>query len=349
MTKLRNLEAFDSLETKGRRYPLKNEHWLINSSLDPFVRDARHITFSKAFRRLNTKAQVLRAPENPHIRTRKSHTEEVSEITDIIAENLGLNRYLCRAIALGHDIGHTPYGHLGESVLSELSGKSFKHNIFSVVLAQEIEGRGKGLDLSYETLQGMLYHSMKNAPKKSGEERLGEYDVVMHADKIAYIFADVNDAIRYNLIEESRLPKELWDLGDKQISRQNTCMEALINESKEKGKVSFSEGEIFEKFNKLKSFMYEEVYYKIDDSLARKLLEKTYRIIEREFPEINPTIGVALLTDTEVNDIGKMILNSQEPTRENFSQFSISEIAPYIAGKNIDFSKADLSWAKKNL
>lgn len=324
------MERFNSKKSEGRKEPFDED--LMCNSLDPFMTDYLKILQSKAFRRLAYKTQVLTSPKNPHVRTRAVHTNEVVAISTIIAEKLNLNVNLCKAIALGHDIGHTPYGHLGEKVISDKSRKEFRHNEFGVVLAQCIERRGKGLNCHKETLEGIVNHSRGSKELVLVKNKPQEYNLVMISDKIAYTFSDINDSIRYGFISESNLPKDIHKLGNNQRGRVNSCIKALISESMNKGFISFSESSVFNIFNDLKSFMYAKVYSEIDHSLHSAVLTKVYDYFANEFPNIHPAIPTALLTDTEANIFGDYLLSSRKLDKNLIANISVNEILPYVEG-----------------
>jgi dGTPase len=160
----------------------------------PYLIDAQHkILPSKAIRRLDSKTQVLTGILNKHVRTRLSHTYEVISFAVLAARILGLNENLCYAIALSHDIGHPPLGHNTEKFISTISGKTFRHEIFAVVIAQKIERKGNGLNLTYQVLEGILNHSRGSDSLFLPEKSTPEANLAMYADKIAYIFADINN------------------------------------------------------------------------------------------------------------------------------------------------------------
>ena len=197
------MEAYT--KTKGRRYEgefhsikkdfAKDPNKFINYSplmKDPFKEDFVRIIQSKAYRRLPYKTQVISLPDCVHVRTRAIHTNEVIGISSRIADRLGLNLSLCEAIAAGHDIGHTPYGHAGEEVLSKFGVKPFNHALNGVLIAQHIERNGMGLNLCHETLEGMLNHSRGAGKLAIVNSKPAEYSVVMFSDKIAYTFSDLN-------------------------------------------------------------------------------------------------------------------------------------------------------------
>ncbi|MDE6357320.1 MAG: dNTP triphosphohydrolase, partial [Eubacteriales bacterium] len=166
-----------------------------------FQRDRDRIIHSKAFRRLKHKTQVFIFPDGDHFRTRLTHTLEVSQIARTIASSLFLNEDLTEAIALGHDLGHTPFGHLGEDYLSEVCENKFHHNEQSVRIVQRLEKNGEGLNLTAEVLDGILNHRGKCKPSTL------EGKIVQISDKIAYISHDIDDAIRAGLLKIEDFPK----------------------------------------------------------------------------------------------------------------------------------------------
>lgn len=336
------LAAFDAKDSRGRRESLDDDMMLRN--LDPYLADVLKIRQSRSHRRLASKTQVSCSPDNPHVRTRIVHTGEVFSVSTAISEMLGLNTYLCQAIAEGHDIGHTPYGHTGEKCLSEIAGKEFRHEVFGVVIASKIEDRGLGLNLCYETLDGILHHSRGKNKMTKSSDKPQEYDVVMYADKIAYIFSDINDAIRYGYLTEEDLPPAVYRLGSNRRERTSRCIGALVEESREKGYVSFSEGRVYEVFSGLKDFMYKNVYEKIDHSLHTAILKRIYEFFNAKLEGIDPIVAVALLTDGEANTLGRYFLETRKPTLESISRFGLFEILPYIKGHDIDYTDPDLGW-----
>jgi len=331
------------LHSKGRRYP-EIDGLLSN---DSFLNDFLILCQCKAYRRSADKTQVITSPDNPHVRTRLFHANEVMGIAVPIAERLGLNVNLCMAIAMGHDIGHAPYGHTGEKVFTEYGKKPFKHNIFSVVIAQHIERRGRGLNLCYETLEGILRHSAGPGALEFNPNQPQEYSVVLVSDKIAYTFSDINDAIRYGYLSEDALPKSAYELGQNQMQRNRKLIEAVVTESLEKGYVCFSEGEVFENFDSLKAFMYKEFYYKINHSLHEKILYEACAFFDLHNLEcygVDPVICAALLTDSEINKFGSLLLETKRVSIDHIKHFGVFEILPHLEGKKIDYCDADLDW-----
>ena len=217
-----------------------------------FQRDRDRIIHSRAFRRLKHKTQVFLSPESDHYRTRLTHTLEVSQIARTIARALGLNEDLTEAIALGHDLGHTPFGHAGERAVNDIVSFNFAHYEQSVRVCEQLEKEGRGLNLTYEVLNGIDRHTC-------GEwSDTLEGKVVRMADRIAYMNHDINDAVRAGVMSESDLPREVVEvLGDSKTKRINTLVGSIIENS---GKDILMDSEIEKYYNMLHTFLYESVY-----------------------------------------------------------------------------------------
>ena len=236
-----------------------------------FQRDRDRIIHSKAFRRLMHKTQVFLSPEGDHFRTRLTHTLEVAQISRTVARGLGLNEDLTEAIALGHDLGHTPFGHIGEAVLNEIHPGGFRHNIQSQRVVDLLEGNnglnGRGLNLTYEVRDGIRNHSGSDIPFTL------EGQVVRICDRVAYINHDIDDAIRSGVISLDDLPKEcLKVLGKTHGTRVDTLVSDLIHESDGKPTVLQSD-ECREAMGELRQYMFSNVYHsdkvKRSEDLAR--------------------------------------------------------------------------------
>jgi dGTPase len=289
---------FDSKDTKGRRRKVEGDDMFFGL-IDPFVIDLYKIINSKSFRRLSEKTQVFVSPKNPHVRTRLSHTSEVQQFSVLLASALGLNADLCSAIGAGHDIGHTPFGHLGEEEISKLTGAEFRHEKASVIMIEFIERKGCGLNLSYETLQGISFHNSKSADGVLG--LLDEYSVVRISDQVNYIFSDIQDAIRYGIIDDRHPLNPLINrFGADSRERTYNVFCAIVAESAEKGKVSFSDSDEARDFHDLRKWMYDNVYLKIDREIHRVALRSAFNFIQSNFPKINTAIALASLVDSEV-------------------------------------------------
>lgn len=238
-----------------------------------FQRDRDRILHSKAFRRLKHKTQVFIAPEGDHYRTRLTHTLEVSQIARTIGRVLRLNEDLIEAIALGHDLGHTPFGHTGERILNDITTQGFKHNEQSLRTVDYLE-KGSGLNLTYEVRDGILCHSGDLVSKTS------EGKVVKLADKIAYINHDIDDAVRAGIIKLSDLPVDCVEvLGENNSRRLNSMITSVINYALQFDDIKLC-GEIGDATWKLREFMFENVYIgskaKLEEDKAMKCLEQIF-------------------------------------------------------------------------
>ncbi|MGI6701391.1 MAG: deoxyguanosinetriphosphate triphosphohydrolase [Christensenellales bacterium] len=261
--------ASKSTDTKGRQFMITP-----CEIRTEYVRDRDRIIHSKSFRRLKHKTQVFLAPEGDHYRTRLTHTLEVVQIARTISRALRLNEDLTEAIALGHDLGHTPFGHSGERTLNRLSEQGFKHNEQSLRVVDILENSGKGLNLTYEVRDGILNHKLNCSPSTL------EGRVVSYSDRIAYINHDIEDAIRAEILDESSLPKEATELfGDSKGKRIDSLIKDFIANSRDKADVGLS-SEYQRAFDLLKRFMDENIYIgssaKLEESKADKMLELLY-------------------------------------------------------------------------
>ncbi len=239
-----------------------------------YQRDRDRILHSKAFRRLKHKTQVFLAPEGDHYRTRLTHTLEVSQIARTIAKALRLNEDLTEAIALGHDLGHTPFGHAGERALNDVCPGGFKHYLQSIRVVELLENHGKGLNLSKEVRDGIRNHQMSTTPSTL------EGRVVRISDKIAYIHHDTDDAIRAGIIKEEDIPREYKEiLGDNLGTRLNTLIYDIIANSEGKNDIIMSP-EIEKAMFKLREFMFASVY---TNKKAKSQEEQAVRLLKQLF------------------------------------------------------------------
>lgn len=235
-----------------------------------FQRDRDRILHSKSFRRLKHKTQVFLSPFDDHFRTRLTHTLEVSQIARTMARALDLNEDLVEAISLGHDLGHTPFGHCGESVLNELVSEGFHHNIQSVRVVEVIED----MNLCTETIDGILTHTWGFKPKTA------EAQIVQYADKIAYINHDIEDSIRAGIISEDDLPKDCINYFSSNPSqRLSKMIYAVVNNSIDKETVSMDE-ECWEMTKILRKWMFEHIYTdspaKLEENKAKHIVKTLY-------------------------------------------------------------------------
>lgn len=217
-----------------------------------FQRDRDRIIHCKSFRRLKHKTQVFLSPEGDHYRTRLTHTLEVAQIARTIARALRLNEDLAEAISLGHDLGHTPFGHAGERAIREIFG-TFNHYEQSVRVCERIEKSGTGLNLTWEVLDGILHHT------KGVQAATLEGRIVRISDRIAYINHDIDDAVRAGVIQNSDIPLDIYiGLGKTKSERINTMVKSVIENSTDDIKM---DSKTFELFETLHQFLYDNVYY----------------------------------------------------------------------------------------
>lgn len=296
--------ATKAAETKGRQKP--EEKCEIRTD---FQRDRDRIIHSKAFRRLMHKTQVFIAPEGDHYRTRLTHTIEVAQIARTISRGLGLNEDLTEAIAMGHDLGHTPFGHSGEQVLSKIYSKGFRHNEQSlrVIDVLEFHGSSRGMNLTAEVRDGILNHTGPVTPFTP------EGQVVKTSDRIAYINHDIDDAIRSGIITEEDLPSECVNiLGHSHKKRIDTLVRDMITNSESSPVIALSP-EKLNAMNKLRSFMFENVYHnaaaKSAEDMARieAIITTLFRYysdnpewILREYPDLAETSSVEELVKDQI-------------------------------------------------
>ncbi len=261
--------AVKSKDTQGRqRY---EEHCPMRTE---FQRDRDRIMYSKSFVRLKNKTQVFFSPEGDHYVTRLTHTLGVSQVARSIARCLDLNEDLAEAISLGHDLGHTPFGHAGERVLDKITVKGFQHNEQSLRVVDVIENDLQGLNLTLEVRDGILNHKMSKKPMTL------EGQAVSLADRIAYLNHDVEDAIRAGIITENDIPKTVKEiLGNTTKDRINTLINSVYVASFNKDKISLTD-DVNKAITDLRAFMFSNVY------LTKKAMieeEKAYRMLSALF------------------------------------------------------------------
>ena len=240
-----------------------------------YQRDTDRIVHSKAFRRLMHKTQVFLNPEGDHYRTRMTHTLEVTRIAKTVTRALGLNEDLAEAIAMGHDLGHTPFGHAGEAALTECWGRPFRHNEQSLRVVDILEKDGQGLNLCNEVREGIVGHTGPVIPKTL------EGQIVRRADQIAYVNHDIDDAIRAGILTAEDIPRDIAAiLGENQRDRINTLVCDMIFTSREAGSICMTQ-EIQKALADLRSFMFARVYHtpvaKGEESKAKDMLQMLFR------------------------------------------------------------------------
>lgn len=262
-------QAQKAAETKGRAY--QEDESDVRTC---YQRDMDRIVHSKAFRRLMHKTQVFLQPEGDHYRTRMTHTLEVSRIARTIARALRLNEDLTEAIALGHDLGHTPFGHAGEVALSEVMGTPFHHNEQSLRVVDCLEKDGQGLNLTHEVRMGILGHTGLSIPETL------EGQIVRTSDRIAYINHDLDDARRAGILQEDAVPRHIsYVLGETHKERINTLVTDMIAYTRQTGVLGMHPS-ISTAMNELRDYLFQTVYRnpiaKGEESKARAMLQALY-------------------------------------------------------------------------
>ena len=281
-------EACFSNKSRGRKIPEPEDNYRT-----PFMHDRDRIIHSKSFRRLKHKTQVYIKTTGDHYRTRLTHTLEVSQIARTISRGIGDNEDLVEAITLGHDIGHVAFAHNGEEVLNERLPEEFRHNEQSVRVLEKLEKDGKGLNISYEVLDGILHHSGLQEGTNKSETLEGQ--IAKFADKIAYVNHDIDDSIRAGILKTSDLPPEyIKILGHTHGSRINTLVTSLVdktNDNLKKGILKVNlEKEVFDSLYGLRSFMFEKVYLgdylKDERSKAKFILHSIFDYYENNIEKM---------------------------------------------------------------
>lgn len=306
--------AVPSDGSRGREKPLASGCDLRTD----FQRDRDRIIHCKSFRRLKHKTQVFLSPTGDHYRTRLTHTLEVTQIARTIARALRLNEDLTEAIALGHDLGHTPFGHIGEKVLNDISGH-FEHNEQSLRVVEKLENDGRGLNLTFEVRDGILNHKTSCTPATL------EGKIVNFADRIAYLNHDIDDAIEGGVITEKDLPRHIVEvLGDSKGERINSLVRDIVMTSLGNPKVTQSP-EFAEIMNELRSFMFERVYFSeivlTEEKRATKLLGFLFEhfvshpeeipsiyLIHTDDPKVAAVDYIASMSDTYAVAVAKSVL-----------------------------------------
>ncbi len=277
-----SIYAMKTADTQGRERPEE-----ASDVRTDFQRDRDRILHSQSFRRLMNKTQVFLAPTGDHYRTRMTHTLEVTQIARIIARALRLNEDLTEAAALGHDIGHTPFGHAGEYAMQKCFDRGFTHYKQSLRVVEKLENEGAGLNLTWEVRDGIANHTGKNMASTL------EGVIVKFADRIAYINHDIDDACRAGILSVRDIPKKLREtLGEGYSERINTMVTSIIRESSGRPYIRMEE-EIQEATDELRAFLFENVYRnpiaKSEEVKAQEMLIRLYDYFVRH-PERMPDL-----------------------------------------------------------
>lgn len=318
--------ATKSAESRGRQ--ADEEQCTIRTD---FQRDRDRIVHSKAFRRLMHKTQVFLAPEGDHYRTRLTHTIEVSQIARTIARGAGLNEDLAEAIAMGHDLGHTPFGHSGESVLDGIYPGGFRHNVQSLRVVDVLESGStrRGMNLTMEVRDGIVNHTGSVMPMTP------EGQIVKVSDRIAYINHDIDDAIRSGIITIDDLPKEsIAILGDTHKKRIDTLVRDMIENSIGRPTAQLS-AEKMDAMNDLRTFMFKNVYHnsrvkRVEDiNKVKEIVEFLYayyldncEMLPQELLAMRDEFSIEeLVKDHVAGMTDRYALNTYEELTKNFKRF----------------------------
>lgn len=326
----------------------------------PFFRDIDRIIYTLAFVRYSDKTQVFSFKENDHLTKRMIHIQYVAKIARTIGRALGLNEDLIEAVSLGHDLGHTPFGHVGEAILNEISLENnegyFNHNVHSVRLLMYIENYGKGLNITLQTLDAIMCHNgefasqMYEVKKKSKEEFLSEYEscykdksaikklrpmtlegaVVRISDLIAYLGRDIEDAKRMGLIDFSDIPLSIKEnLGTSNREIVNTIVMDIINNSIGKDYIKLSD-DVFKSIVELKKFNYENIYYKAYTEEEKDKLKLMLNTLFNKYMKDLEN------NNTDSNIIKSFLANMSDEYKNNNSNARI--VIDYIAGMTDDYT-----------
>lgn len=299
-------KAQKSKESKGRKKKI------IECNIrTAYQRDRDRILHSKAFRRLKHKTQVFLSPQGDHYRTRLTHTLEVSQIARSIGTALRLNEDLIEAIGLAHDLGHTPFGHAGEAVFSNILGREFKHVDQSVKVVEKLERDGDGLNLTYEVLEGIAYHSKGMGPIQLGDSCVAlEARVLRISDIIAYINHDIDDAIRAGIIEKKDLPVQaVAIIGKTHGERIDRLIKNIIDVAINNNYEYLGLGDIYLKaVEVMREFLYKRVY---ENPIIIKEVEKAKKVLEELY----------LYYYDNIDKVPQLFLNVNEDKKEGVIDF----------------------------
>ena len=327
--------AITSKNTKGR---IKAEK-INNHIRNIFQIDRDRIIHTNSFRRLKHKSQVFIAPLGDHFVTRLTHTIEVAQISRTISRALRLNEDLTEAIALGHDLGHSPFGHVGETALNKISSDGFHHSKQSVRIIEKLEKNGSGLNLNYEVIDGIKRHSKPQGKFFAKEFIKGlslEGQIVRISDFIAYVTSDINDATRAGLLDLNDLPKNVLEaIGEKHSSRVNTLVTNIIDNSSDcmEGEgdpwIRMSD-ELIEIVTELRNYMFENIYLPVSNSSAAK---SSMRIIEILFDYLmnNSDLIPDYLLEVSEGNLEKSVIDYITGMTDDFALRFAETLDPSLA------------------
>lgn len=335
--------------TGGRKLDIARDPDQRLFSIKPFVLDKIKIMRSAALSRLPGKMQVISTPINNHISNRRSHTDMVASISVETACFLGLDPDFCETGSFGHDVGHGPYGPHGNEILG------ISHSLNGVIILQEVEG----LNLTKEVVKAILYHSLEQNSLGNGQKLSNEAYLVAIADKLAYLFKDILDFKRTGLLDAMKLtlPEEylaiFGSVDEENFQRKaiDICVTALIEESLQKGEVSFSKSEVAITFQRLRKWLYDNVYNRLNDRPERKYHKTNIALVKEYFIEkslhgnLAPEFVISMMTDLDVNSVAEALKQgTPSPVqKKQIYQLSVMEIIKSLNGREIDH-KANPLW-----
>ncbi|MFH1047697.1 MAG: HD domain-containing protein [Patescibacteria group bacterium] len=345
-------QATTDSEARRRHTDTDSDSWMY-SHISPYRLDRNKARRCKMMRRLGNKTQVITAPLNSHARDREDHSMEAAAVAVDIASILGANVDLVETGLLLHDNGHMPCGHAAEDFLSDRTGKKWRHPLLGVVIAQHVERRGQGLNLTWQVLDIILNHSRGASPAVV-QGMKPEPAIAVKADKIAYTFSDIGDIFgRQALAAQGFTPfyyPEIMEavkwFGSCQREREFTCIANLCIESAEKGYVSFDECEAAVRFEELKRLMYELVYTSIDRSIINLKMSVVYEALAWALRviQIDPALVFALMDDRELDWLYQKVSQHEIIDLNTLKLISVGEIIPHIRDRLIDVTDPDLAW-----
>ena len=343
--------ALKSVDTKGR----DRKESKCDFRTD-FQRDRDRIIHSKAFRRIKHKTQVFIAPKGDHYVTRLTHTLEVSQIARSISRALNLNEDLTEAIALGHDVGHTPFGHIGEDELGKLIPEGFRHNKQSVRIFERLEKDGSGLNLTWEVRHGILHHSKPRGDFLSGTDEVGlslEAQTVRISDAIAYLNHDLADAVRASVIKESDLPADINEiLGNRHSERINTMISDIVLNSWDCSGLTDFQGiplitmsaSVRKAVNILREYMFQNVYLPEDDSFEGHTARDIIKVLFNYYTANKDAIPEEYKLRSETSS--KAVIDYISGMTDNYAIMIAEKLSPGISKV---FNNRSLNFSDNNL
>jgi dGTPase len=332
-----------TLDSAARRRHRENDDGL----LSPFLIDIGRIITSPAMLRMQDKTQVMPreftfgGPINRH-----THSAAVAQFAKIVADHLGLNANLCAASGFAHDLGHFPFGHVGEDYLRKRIGVKISHSVIGCIVLQQVENGGRGHNLTHQTLEAIYKHSRANGPLFC-DAKTPEASVIMFVDKIAYTFCDAANFVDAGIVTDANLANDIAKMtrwfGETAIKQVSTCLSALCIESASKNEVSFECSTVAKKFLTLQQYLYKRVYYALNrEALINPLIEKICERFIRLLPDCELVILATLLTDTDAHRLAKTQTDSE--FLDMINRMPLANYIPTLRGKKFDLTNPDLDW-----